>query len=305
MRSFIITLVCLALSLWAQAADGTPTPTSTATNDPQKLLGCWKNIESGDLVRFEAAKFTQYSKGGLGFCSAKYEPGKVIVSMQGQKVEIAYTLKDKQVTLNAQGTIQVFEKLDNVPDEVILKPFSFGKADKLAPEKVKEIQAECKKRVVEDQAVRTNPARQSEMGTVDSDNTAWLRKVCGEIGWLDCGRFGEETSHAAFLFVQHSGDLPLMVAVLPEIEKDLKAGKMRDGQSYALLYDRMKLHLGEKQRFGTQVSSNQEGDIVVLPIEDKNKVEQYRKELGIFPHSQYLEFFKQRGGSGKIVWLEE
>ena len=72
-------------------------------------------------------------------------------------------------------------------------------------------------------------ARQPKSG-VDADNTAWLREQMRELGWIDASRFGPDASFAAFLIVQHSQDLPLMLAALPEIEADVRAKRFNAHQ---------------------------------------------------------------------------
>ena len=133
------------------------------------------------------------------------------------------------------------------------------------------------------------------MASVDAENTKYLRTLVQDLGWIDAKRFGRRTATDAFLIVQHSGDLRLMQGALPEIEKDMKAG-IGDPQDYALLYDRLKLNLGERQRYGSQIGQNAKGESVVLPLEDKAKVEEFRKAIGLFPLSQYLEIWKQQTG---------
>jgi hypothetical protein len=59
------------------------------------------------------------------------------------------------------------------------------------------------------------------------------------------------------------------------------------------LHDRLQLLLGEKQRYGTQMSQNAKGEWVILPLENPGKVEQFRKEIGLFSLAQYIEIFKQ------------
>jgi hypothetical protein len=91
-----------------------------------------------------------------------------------------------------------------------------------------------------------------------------------------------------------------MLAALAPIEQDVKAKRLKDAQPYALLFDRTRLLLGEKQRYGTQIGADSKGGMVVLPLEDRQKVEEFRKEIGLFPLSKYLAAF------GKDVkFLEE
>src|SRR5262249_16601741 len=151
--------------------------------------------------------------------------------------------------------------LNNLPPELELRPLELREAAAMQPEKLKEVQRELAKRLVVDQLVRTDPARLSDMPKVDADNTAYLLKLVREVGWIDAGRFGKEAWNAAFLITQHSGHLPLMLAVLPEIEKDYKAKRI-EAQHYALIYDRVQLLTGGKQRYGTQLGQNEKGEWV-------------------------------------------
>lgn len=266
------------------------------------LLGCWQGEENATLFYlFEARRCIVSSGGDLNILKVQYAPGKV--TWEG-KTEAAYEVKGAALTLTCNEQVVKFKKLDKVAPEVELKGLPLGKLDKVAPEKLKEVQEELAKRMKEDQAVRTDAARQGDMQKVDGDNTEYLIKLIQEVGWIDNVRFGRNAAQAAFLIVQHSGHMKLMLAALPEIEKDLKK-KVGDPQDYALLYDRLQLFLGEKQRYGTQIGQNANGEAVVLPLEDKAKVEQFRKEIGLFPLAQYLGMFKQMNGGKDVKFSEE
>ena len=112
-----------------------------------------------------------------------------------------------------------------------------------------------------------------------------LARDLTDVGWVDVERFGRPAADAAFLLVQHSSDLSLMLAALPEIEKDVRTGGA-DAQNYAFLHDRVRLITGGQQRFGTQVQETDDGHLVVrralridpdamdLPAHGANAVEQ-------------------------------
>lgn len=158
-----------------------------------------------------------------------------------------------------------------------------------APDEVETIRRELARRRAVDQAVRTDPGRRSGMADVDADNTRYLRGVVADVGWIDAGRFGQPAADAAFLLVQHSGDLALMLAVLPGIERDVRAGAV-NGQNYALLYDRTQLMSGGNQRYGTQVRA-EDGASVVPRLEDPDGVDERRRALGLGPLREYLRRF--------------
>lgn len=184
-------------------------------------------------------------------------------------------------------------------------PFAFGSAALLSSQEVGAVQSELRQRRKTDQEVRqhlrivrdmrADDPQLVRMAKVDKENTAWLKATTQKIGWIDCIRFGAEAANTAFLIVQHSGDAGLMAAALPEIEKDVKAKRLPDGQAYALLYDRLQLKRGGKQRYGSQIGANDSGEMVVLLLEDRTKVDDYRKELGMPPLSVYLSTFERSG----------
>ncbi|MCE9583905.1 MAG: hypothetical protein K8T20_15590 [Planctomycetes bacterium] len=269
------------------------------------LMGAWKNTAKDEEIRFEPRRLTVHGEGLLNIFRARYEEaGKFSYCVEATWYAATWSIKDKTLTMVNGKETSTYTRLDSVPPGLELKPLAFGKSAPVPADKLKEIQKELAERVVKDQAVRTDPDKAGDMESVDRDNTVWLKKLVLDSGWVDTTRFGQETSHSAFLIVQHSGDLPLMVAALPEIEKDLKAGLLRDGQAFALLYDRTMLSTGEKQRYGTQISTDG-GKIVVLPIESKAKVDEYRKAIGVFPLSEYLEIFKKETGATEVEFMED
>jgi hypothetical protein len=251
------------------------------------------------MVRFEPTRRTLVHRDLFVVMAVKrYEKDRIIVSAMGREMEIRYTIKDGILTQTdkAGSQRQAYRRLTGVPPEFELKPLALGKPGPVAAEKVKEIQGELARRLETDQAVRRDMNRfQHEGAKVDAENTKYVKSLVATLGWLDAERFGREAANAAFLLVQHSSDLRLMMAALPEIKKDLKAKRV-DPQDYALLFDRIQTSVGEKQRYGTQLGQNEKGELIVFPLEDRKKVEEFRKEIGLFPLSQYLGQIKQMTG---------
>ncbi|MFY9223334.1 MAG: DUF6624 domain-containing protein [Blastocatellia bacterium] len=120
---------------------------------------------------------------------------------------------------------------------------------------------------------------------IDRENTNYLIKLVEKIGWIDSKRFGETTSIEAFLIVQHSGNVGLMMAALPKLKED---GQLN---SYALAYDRLQLMIGKKQLYGSQLSTSSEGEAGLMPLEDPENVDKLRKEVGLEPLAQYIKNF--------------
>jgi hypothetical protein len=118
------------------------------------------------------------------------------------------------------------------------------------------------------------------MQQVDMDNTQWLKELVAREGWPTTARVGAEASKSAFLILQHATHDPAFQRMmLDTISQGYARGEV-DGQSYALLYDRVTVKSGGRQRYGTQAQLRG-GRIVFDPIEDSSKVDSLRASVGL------------------------
>jgi hypothetical protein len=60
----------------------------------------------------------------------------------------------------------------------------------------------------------------------------------------------------------------------------------------AYFIDRLRIHAGKKQLYGTQVKKDKDGKIEIFPIEDKENVNKRRKKMGMETLKKYLENFE-------------
>jgi hypothetical protein len=267
------------------------------------------------MLRFEPERriYTDSKSGLWNILKVKcYEKDHFVASGWGKEYKFMFSIRDDVLNLvGSDGCRDEFRRLKDVPAELELAPMPLGPANQLPDEKIKEIQQELSRRKINDQAVRKNLTDTNRFLTesprVDKENTKYIKSLIGEVGWIDAERFGPEAANAAFLIVQHSGDPRLMMASLPEIEKDVKAKKI-DSEAYAMLYDRLELNLGKKQRYGTQaVQYEKGGDLFIPPLVNRRKVEEFRKEIGLvrYTWSQDLERMKKLMGAKNIVFLDD
>ncbi len=248
----------------------------------------------------EAARVLRVKKNRLHICNTGHD---AYFGIGPHKDEI--TIED-----SIRGKVRTLHKIDSRPDELSLA-FPLPDPMPLSEDQVLAIQGEVYRRQEADQALlktRRRPGGSSppwlQQSTSEpvpserelvlwadrtSENTEYIRGLLSEVGWIDVSRFGYGASKAAFLIVQHSWDIPLMLSVLPRIQEDVDAGRL-EAEDYALLYDRLHLALGCRQRYGSQVT-HESGEVVVLPVEDQNRVEELRKELGLIPLLKYVEVF--------------
>lgn len=96
-------------------------------------------------------------------------------------------------------------------------------------------------------------------------------------GWYLRSRYGDEVATTAFLVVQHS-DPETWRRFVPVLEPLVAQGEI-DGQSYALMYDRLALAEQRPQRYGSQMQC-ENGQWVVMQLEAPETVEERRRGMG-------------------------
>jgi hypothetical protein len=120
------------------------------------------------------------------------------------------------------------------------------------------------------------------MEAVDSANLAWLKPLLQSYGWPTRAVLDSESIQAVFLLVQHADrDPAFQAAMLPKLDSAYHAGDI-DGQSLALLTDRVAKAQGRPQVYGTQTTFKGR-EPVIDPIADSASVDARRAALGLPP----------------------
>lgn len=269
---------------------------------PSELEGAWQESLSGSLLHFESDRVIAYAESSLTVRAVeRHEPGRLILRRKGLLEVWEIATEQGTLWVTADGKKSAFKRLGSIPKEVQIVAAPISEPRKLSEDPIRAIQSEISARQAKGNAVRQDRSRWPEMAAVDAENTQYLKGLIQEIGWIDVDRFGHVAARDAFLLVQHSGDLGLMIAAMPFIEKDFKH---TDGsQSFALLFDRLQLALGHKQRYGTQIGMDKEGKPFVYPLEDPARVNDLLKELRLPPLSEYLAEASKLMFEGKEIRL--
>lgn len=127
----------------------------------------------------------------------------------------------------------------------------------------------------------------ARMAAIDSANTTWLKAVVARRGWPGRSAVGPEASGAAFLIVQHAvHDSSFQAHALSLMERGVPTGEVR-GADVAMLADRVAVHRGQPQRYGTQAKLL-DGRMVLDPIADSAHVDERRAALGMPPLREYV-----------------
>lgn len=158
--------------------------------------------------------------------------------------------------------------------------------------------AELLRRVAVDQAVRDRLVEAMQAGaapdtglfmelrTIDSSNALWLQEAVARHGWPERDVVGKEGARAAFLLVQHADhDTAFQAAMLPALDAVFRRGQA-DGQSVALLTDRLAVARKEPQIFGSQTTMT-DGRMTFAPIADSQGVDARRARMGLPPLNEY------------------
>jgi hypothetical protein len=111
--------------------------------------------------------------------------------------------------------------------------------------------------------------------------------ILSAMGWPSFSVDGPEASHNVVMIALQSGNLDFQKFALQKI-LDMPAEEV-DLSQIAFLSDTILLSEGKQQWYGTQYSITPEGRIIPAPIEDADKVDERRAQLGMETLSEYLE----------------
>jgi len=149
-----------------------------------------------------------------------------------------------------------------------------------------ELREELLRRVAADQQARR--ARDSEaMAAADGANLPWLRRVVTDRGWPGKSLVGKDGAQAAWLLAQHADrDPAFQRQCLDLLTAAVERGEATIVQQ-AYLTDRVLLHEGKPQEYGTQAIAS-EGRFVPRNLRDPDHVDHRRASVGLGPLAGYL-----------------
>ncbi len=126
------------------------------------------------------------------------------------------------------------------------------------------------------------------MQLTDSLNLKSVDSIIEKYGWLGYNEIGSQANTALFMVVQHSNPLTWR-KYLPIMAAAVKNGKARASE-FALLQDRLDLHEGRKQQYGSQLFwSSAYNRYFVFPLIDPESVDVRRAQVGLPSISAYLK----------------
>lgn len=139
----------------------------------------------------------------------------------------------------------------------------------------------------------------NEMRRVDERNTRRAAQILDAFGkWPGADVLGASADQTLWLCIQHADQRPeIAVRYLPMLKAAVDE-KRTDPMHYAYLVDRIRMHEGREQVYGTQTYKIKEEDgrsfFFVVPIEDVEHVDERRAAMGMEPLAEYLEAMGQK-----------
>jgi hypothetical protein len=116
-------------------------------------------------------------------------------------------------------------------------------------------------------------------------NTEQLKKIVKKYGCITIKKFGEESSHYAWLVTQPANHDVKFQKYYLELMISSKDVLIRD---IAYLTDRVLINQGKKQIYGTQFDPKTlEGNYSPFPIDDEEGLDARRKDMGLCSMKDY------------------
>lgn len=125
----------------------------------------------------------------------------------------------------------------------------------------------------------------------DSARTTRLKAIVEEHGWPGPDLAGKDGASAAWLLLQHSPDNAFQERLLPILEREAAVGRLHAG-NVATLTDRVLVHLGKPQRYGSSFSMK-DGRMVADPIDDLEGLDARRAAVGLPPMAEYVKLLAE------------
>ena len=130
----------------------------------------------------------------------------------------------------------------------------------------------------------------AEVASIDARNTAWLRDVVDEHGWVTYSDVGRDGAGAAWLILQHAIADPAFQRQCLDLMKGLPKDEVSQ-QDLAHLTDRVLLAEGKPQIYGSQFVVR-DGEWVPLNLHDEENVDARRAEVGLPPMDEYRQMLE-------------
>ena len=126
----------------------------------------------------------------------------------------------------------------------------------------------------------------AEWERIDTDNTRWLGEVLADRGWPGRSLVGEDGADAAWPLAQHADRNPARQREFLDALRGAVARGEASPANLAYLEDRVRVHAGQPQLYGTQFTMT-DGKFGPRPIDDPARLDRRRATAGLEPFAAY------------------
>ena len=127
--------------------------------------------------------------------------------------------------------------------------------------------------------------------SINNGNLSTVKKIISEIGLPTIPNTSHEAYKSMILIALHSGDVIFLKEILKRLQnEDSTAIDRRD---IAYITDKMRVIQNQLQLYGTQYRIEANGNMYYIEIEDPEKLEQRRRELGMESFEEYKKTVEQ------------
>ena len=139
----------------------------------------------------------------------------------------------------------------------------------------------------------------AQLKNLDSLHTNRMREIIKKYGWPGKNLVGKKVAQMTWLLVQHADhDVSFQESCLKLLKKAVARGEA-EFRHIAFLTDRILIHKGKKQIYGTQFTTKKDGTPVPFPIKNIKTLNKKREQIGLEHFSVYTK--KIKGIYKKIV----
>lgn len=122
-------------------------------------------------------------------------------------------------------------------------------------------------------------------------NEARLCEILKTNGFPGKSLVGDDGVAAAFYLFKQFTPIAEQITMIPAVLAAVNKGELPKNEDYAAFIDRLRIHVGVKQLFGTQASAK--GDFLMLsPIESEQQVDERRAQYGMSPLDSYIKYLE-------------
>ena len=130
---------------------------------------------------------------------------------------------------------------------------------------------------------------------IDSLKQDYTKLVCSQLnsqGWPTKAAVGQDGINSFFFLISKALPTEMQFELYPLIYDAFEKGEFERGELMASFVDRLRLVVGGKQLFGTQVYAR-DGFLVMAPIEEPGRVDRRRSEFHMTPLRAYERFLER------------